>query len=199
MILGFTLQPTPGNWTTTPILEDRLRLGLLLYQANISQTFILSGGWGTWKSQAEAMTRWFQSQLGSVNSTAPIELIKEGRSNTTFQNAEFSLDIVKERGFKSVAVVTSSFHQYRSRQTFCSMIRRDPTLRHIKVCLLCSAIRSSCSCSMLRRNLNNMQLFVAKVTIAETGFEPWTGFYHWVREIGAILLYIATGRLDPVC
>jgi hypothetical protein len=125
VVLGFTLtpHPAPRNWTTTPMLEDRLRLGMSLFEKNISTNIVLSGGWGTRKSQALAMERFLIDQRPPPLPT-PWQLILEGNSNTTYQNALFTAEIIRERGYRSLAVVTSSFHQFRSRLTFCSVFKR---------------------------------------------------------------------------
>lgn len=36
---------------------------------------------------------------------------------------------------------------------------------------------------------------VAEMDIEELGVEPLSGFYHWVRELGAIGLYKLTGKI----
>lgn len=139
-MLGFTLQPAPAGqlWAPTPILEDRLRLAVSLYQRNITKTLILSGGWGSRKNQAQSMRNWLLEQPGAAQNDW--NFILEGRSNTTFQNAQFSFDLIKraQQGqphhrISSILIVTSSFHQFRSEAIFRKMIREDLQLAHIKV------------------------------------------------------------------
>eukprot|EP01122_Echinamoeba_exundans_P006567 TRINITY_DN1874_c0_g1_i1.p1 TRINITY_DN1874_c0_g1~~TRINITY_DN1874_c0_g1_i1.p1 ORF type:complete len:250 (-),score=1.97 TRINITY_DN1874_c0_g1_i1:92-841(-) len=171
VILGFTLtpQPSPQNWTTTPILEDRLRLGIHLFERNVSSNIVLSGGWGTRKSQALAMERWMITH-GPPPLPTPWLLIPEGRSNTTYQNALFTAEIVQDRGYRSLAVVTSSFHQFRSRLTFCTVFKR--------------------------MGLDHVKIVAAKMEIDEFGLEPVSGFYHFVRELGAIAMYLVTNQMS---
>ena len=41
-------------------------------------------------------------------------IIRENQSGTTFENARYSLMIVKDQGYKSVLVVTSPYHTRRA-------------------------------------------------------------------------------------
>lgn len=173
VVLGFTLQTSPdGTWMASPILEDRLRLGLRYLERNLSRTIILSGGWGPTKNQAEIMKRWIENQP-SFDSKG-WKLIPEGSSNTTFQNAELSLQIAQENGFRSIALATSSFHQFRSRQTFCTVLRKLGLE-------------------------NSISLTVLEMDAPEVGLQAVSGLYNWVRELGAIGKYISKGQMDVFC
>lgn len=49
---------------------------------------------------------------------APDDLVQEDRSRTTSENAEFSAEIIRQRGWKRVVLVTNALHLWRSERFF---------------------------------------------------------------------------------
>jgi uncharacterized SAM-binding protein YcdF (DUF218 family) len=49
---------------------------------------------------------------------APERIIREGKSRNTRENALFTLEIAKEKGFRSLLMVTSAFHMVRAKGCF---------------------------------------------------------------------------------
>lgn len=82
-----------------------------LYKAGWADTIIFSGAAAdkTGPSNAEAMQRYAVN--AGVNGS---HIILEEQSGTTDQNARYVMDIVKEREFSSIILVTSAYHERRA-------------------------------------------------------------------------------------
>lgn len=92
--------------------SDREWHGARLYQAGKAPLLILTGGHDPKyraTSSAEAMRR-FMSALGVPDSA----MLLEERSRNTTQNADFTADILEERGISRILLVTSALHMPRS-------------------------------------------------------------------------------------
>ena len=57
-------------------------------------------------------------------------IILEARSQTTFKNAQFSIKLVNDQGYKSVIVVTSQYHTRRASIIFAHFFKGI----HLTVC-----------------------------------------------------------------
>ncbi len=111
---------------------DRVPYGVKLYQSGYAEKVLLSGGNGGADRNMKQQTL----ELGVPESA----IIQEDQSGTTFENAKYSLNIVKEQGYKSVIVVTSPFHTRRSSIIFARFFKGinvtmcavpyDPALTH---------------------------------------------------------------------
>ena len=92
---------------------DRVWHAARLYRANKASTIILSGGRNDWgeseSSQADIMAQ-FISELGVPSSA----LVLEERSSSTYENALFCAELMRERGSKRALIVTSALHMPRS-------------------------------------------------------------------------------------
>ncbi len=99
---------------------DRLYLGYQLYQAQKAPQVILSGGGVLWKRKSGALSeseRMFAlaRQLGVPQK----HLVIESHSRNTRENAWFSKEILRDRGWdNNVLLVTSAFHMPRARACF---------------------------------------------------------------------------------
>lgn len=82
-----------------------------LYQQGYASTLILSGAAAdkSGPSNAQAM------QQQAVNAGVPgVNTIIEENSETTDQNAQNTMALVKQRGYTSIILVTSAYHQRRA-------------------------------------------------------------------------------------
>lgn len=97
----------------SPILQERLDAGLAYLELHPNTKVIVSGGQGSNEliSEAEAMKNFLVSK--GIN---PNRIIEENKSESTFQNLEFSQKKLEEQGIKNneVLIVTSDFHLYRA-------------------------------------------------------------------------------------
>ncbi|MBM9579034.1 YdcF family protein [Leptospira sp. 201903070] len=96
---------------------ERLTETIRLYQAKKAPRILFSGGSGNLFYQevpeSEPAGR-FLRQLGIPESS----LILESKSRNTAENVAFTTELLKERGWKSIILVTSSFHMKRSVENF---------------------------------------------------------------------------------
>jgi vancomycin permeability regulator SanA len=178
IVLGFCLT-REGH--VSPILQDRLRKGAELLKQGRVHHLILSGGLQNHTRQAEAMAQWLQQEEG-IDSQV---LILESQSNNTWQNALQSMQIVVDHGWRSVVVITSSFHQLRSALVFDEVARR--------YCSNTSAIPTEVEWK------NRPQDRCIRVAVAEPlmdeHVEPWKGQWDCIREAVAIPYYVLRGRI----
>lgn len=105
------------NGLPDPATAARVEASLALYKAGVAPTLAFSGGnVGPLRDNvviAEAM-RDYAVLLGA----RPEDVVLEGRSISTFENARFLLDIAEAEGWRSIVVVTDDFHLARSRILF---------------------------------------------------------------------------------
>jgi uncharacterized SAM-binding protein YcdF (DUF218 family) len=83
-------------------LGDRLVYGVKLYKLGYADKVLISGNNKNMIEQALC--------LGIPKSS----IITEEQSGTTFENAKYSSNIIKQQGYKSALVVTSRYHTLRT-------------------------------------------------------------------------------------
>ena len=92
-----------------PVLEQRLQAALRLANQYPTAPIIVTGGVPqNGITEARAMNDWL---VGA--GVFPGRITQEDRSNSTVQNAQFSNDILNERGATAAVVVTNDFHLNR--------------------------------------------------------------------------------------
>jgi uncharacterized SAM-binding protein YcdF (DUF218 family) len=93
---------------------ERVKEGVSLYRKGYSKKFIMSGGSVAWNvNAAENMRK--QATFMSVPDNS---IIIEKESESTLENAKFSLPIAEKEGAKKVILVTSPMHSRRARRVF---------------------------------------------------------------------------------
>lgn len=118
---GFTIQDQqPTDRVYLNQAADRLMHSLLLYRKGIVKKIILSGGRGSLASythQTEAHNAAIELALCQM---PPEDILTEPNSRNTYENAIFSLKMMREDGHPNpkVLVVTSAFHARRARLCF---------------------------------------------------------------------------------
>lgn len=97
----------------TPDLASRLEVAVEYHQKNPDAVIVVSGGQGKDEkiSEALAMERYLVSKGVSAD-----KIIKEDKSTSTYENFEFSAEILSEKFYDdySLAFITNSFHIYRA-------------------------------------------------------------------------------------
>lgn len=93
-----------------PLLASRIERGISLLKKNKKALLILSGGQGPGEdiTEGEAMARYALSRR-----VPPERILVERRSRNTWENLEFSRELM-ERTHPRVAVVTTSYHVFRA-------------------------------------------------------------------------------------
>jgi uncharacterized SAM-binding protein YcdF (DUF218 family) len=110
---------TPDRRRPFPTLtdsSDRLWHAARLFRVGKAPLMVLSGGSDpavALTSEARAM-QVFLTELGLPSEA----MLLEERSRTTLQNAEFTAALLRERGLRTVLLVTSAFHMRRAMGAF---------------------------------------------------------------------------------
>lgn len=113
IVLGAKVD-SDGN--PTPALQARVAEGVREYERGVAPRLLLSGGMDHGQVvQANAMARVAQAQ-----GVPPSAIVLEPAAEDTIQNACFSEHIMKQRGWTSAEVVTSSSHLPRANLIFSS-------------------------------------------------------------------------------
>ncbi|MBB5322530.1 YdcF family protein [Marinobacter oulmenensis] len=118
VVLGGGTRPL-GFYRPYPNLgaaSDREWHGARLYHASKAPIVVLTGGHDarfSTTSSAEAMRR-FMKALGVPDNA----MVLEEKSRNTTQNADFTADILEERGINRILLVTSALHMPRAQGLF---------------------------------------------------------------------------------
>ncbi|MBA4419421.1 MAG: YdcF family protein, partial [Syntrophus sp. (in: bacteria)] len=75
---------------------------------------LISGGNVFGREPEAEVTKRFLKSLGVKES----DIIPESKSQDTFENARFTRDICKEKGIKSILLITNAYHMRRSVMLF---------------------------------------------------------------------------------
>jgi vancomycin permeability regulator SanA len=102
------------NGQPSPVLTDRLARAAELYHSGIARKIIVSGGLGKHPPAEAEAGRIFLVNAG-VNET---DIIRETDGMTTVEQAERVREICEREKFKTIALVTSFFHERRAIQIF---------------------------------------------------------------------------------
>ncbi len=126
IMIRASTEPSPENATVvvlgaglrgeqpSRILRARLDKAAEFLNAHPQAACIVSGGQGADEPCTEASV--MQKYLVRAG-IAPERIYVEDRSTSTFENIQFSKDIIKQNGLPTgIAVVTQEFHQYRAQQ-----------------------------------------------------------------------------------
>ena len=120
---GITSRVWPRSGPEVNEAGDRLLHGANIVREGLADWMVCSGGSGeialAVQTEAEAM----QEMLAWLG-VKPEQIILDLRSRTTYENAVESLPLVRDRGAKSVLLVTSAAHMPRSLAVFRGQARR---------------------------------------------------------------------------
>jgi uncharacterized SAM-binding protein YcdF (DUF218 family) len=120
VVLGAAQMPdgSPG-----PVIERRVAEGVRLWREGAAPYLLMSGG-RTVSEVPEAETMAGLARTAGVDEAA---VLKEERSTRTLENAVFSTQMIKGRGWSEVLVVTDDFHMRRAE--YCFRSQRQPVWR----------------------------------------------------------------------
>jgi uncharacterized SAM-binding protein YcdF (DUF218 family) len=97
---------------------ERVAYAAELYQSAYADKVLLSGD------------KPYMTQQAISNGIPANALLLEDQSETTFENAEYSLKIVRAQGYRSAIVVTSPYHTLRSSIIFAHFFKGV----HLTIC-----------------------------------------------------------------
>jgi uncharacterized SAM-binding protein YcdF (DUF218 family) len=117
--------PLTRDGALTQILVERVEAAAALYHAGGAPLVVASGGTthGAPRAEAEALAE-------ALREAGVPDVIVEGRSKTTLENARFTAQVLSARGARRAWIVTQPFHGKRAALLF----RRagiEPTIWHI--------------------------------------------------------------------
>lgn len=94
--------------------NKRIDKGVQLYKEGWGKVLIFSGAAAEGDiSNAQAM-----KNIAVSRGVPQAAVLVEEKSKTTAENAEFTAEIIKERGYKSIILVTAPYHQRRTYNLF---------------------------------------------------------------------------------
>jgi uncharacterized SAM-binding protein YcdF (DUF218 family) len=113
VVLGTRVLP---NGMPSLTLRERVSHAVELYRAGVAPNIICTGGVGE-NPPSEARAA---ATLAQKMGVPPERIAVEEKSTTTHENAVFAAQICRERGWKSVVVVSQPFHLWRGQREFHS-------------------------------------------------------------------------------
>lgn len=93
---------------------ERVETGVRLYRQGFAPRLLMTGGLVEWNVSAADIMAWQAETLG----VPPQDVVLERRATSTYENAIYSLEILREKGWRSAIVVTSPYHLRRTRFIF---------------------------------------------------------------------------------
>lgn len=111
VVLGAAVWP---GGQPSPVLRDRLARAAELYHQGVAGKIICSGGVGKYPPAEAEVGKQILMKAG----VAEKDIITEAVSSSTSQQAGRIKEICDQQGFKSIALVTSFFHEKRAIQLF---------------------------------------------------------------------------------
>jgi uncharacterized SAM-binding protein YcdF (DUF218 family) len=107
VILGAAVWP---GGQPSPVLRDRLARAAELYHEGVARKIICSGGVGKYPPAEAEIEKQFLLKAG----VAEQDIIMEATSSSTAEQAMLIKQICDREGFKSIALVTSFYHEKRA-------------------------------------------------------------------------------------
>ncbi len=120
VVLGGATAPqiAPRPWVEVLEAGDRILYGARLYNQGKAPKLILSGGRVTWRGGSGASEADDMKALAMAMNVPETDIVLEGASLNTRQNALNVQPILKEHAIDSVLLVTSAIHMPRSMAIF---------------------------------------------------------------------------------
>ena len=101
--------------------EERVRYGAQLYLEGRAGVIIMSGGNWVNNVPESHLMKDMAVDLG----VPPAVILTEEKSNTTITNARYSAEVIRQYGFHSILLVTSSYHSRRATRMFRDTLGPD--------------------------------------------------------------------------
>ncbi len=103
-----------GNCELDPTLKARMETAIQLYEQKKAAQFIVSGGANN-NACVEAIA---MRQFALSEEVPEAAIIVEQLAQNTYENAYYSVNLMKQKGMRSAIVVTSDFHSKRANIIF---------------------------------------------------------------------------------
>ena len=95
----------------------RCRHGAWLYKSWRPLPVLVCGGRPEASAEADTLAAYMKEFL-AAEGVPPENIIEEGRSATTYENARFAAELLRERGLLEIALVTDGWHMPRAAASF---------------------------------------------------------------------------------
>lgn len=116
VVLGGATTPAlaPRSWVEVSEAGDRILHGARLYTQGRAPKLILSGGRITWRGDSDASEADDMKEIAMAMNVPAADIVLEGTSLNTRQNAVNVKQILEAQGIDSVLLVTSAVHMPRA-------------------------------------------------------------------------------------
>jgi uncharacterized SAM-binding protein YcdF (DUF218 family) len=116
VVLGGGTEPllTPRTMVEVNAASDRVLYAVQLYKAGVAPVILLSGGDIDFLDQSNTSPAEDMAELMVLTGVPQSDLILQGKSQNTQEDAIFSCQLIKENKYQSVILVTSALHMPRS-------------------------------------------------------------------------------------
>ncbi len=120
VVLGGATEPAlpPRTEVELNAAVDRLTHGAVLYKKGIAPVILLSGGDIDFLSLSEASPASDMAQVMNLLGVPNDALWLQGKSQNTYEDALYSCQMLKDRGAKTIILVTSAIHMPRAVAVF---------------------------------------------------------------------------------
>ncbi len=100
---------------------DRVIYGVKLYKDGVVDKLIVTGGTAAWQGDYRTSPAQDMMSLLILMGVPQEDIILEPDSLNTYEDAQFSAEIIRDQGFKKVILVTSALHMPRSVKLFTNL------------------------------------------------------------------------------
>ena len=120
VLLGGATEPNtpPRTMVEMNSAGDRVTYAFKLWQENTAPVILLSGGNIDFLSETSSTPAANMAALLELMGVPPEALLLQDKSENTEQDALYSCQLIQEKGYKNVLLVTSAFHMPRSMLLF---------------------------------------------------------------------------------
>ncbi|EFJ43873.1 hypothetical protein VOLCADRAFT_106645 [Volvox carteri f. nagariensis] len=201
IVLGYALC---RNGSLTEPLKGRVQAGVDAFLQGRARHLLFSGshpgGVVVRRTEANVMREYAEQLMPAGEAAGWAERwLEEDASTSTYENALFSLAICKEKGWKTLLIVTSPFHQLRSELVFRRLVSEATKAA---AGLAGQEAASAGGAGLARKDEHlAMEVFMARAAMVPHAgyFSPLANrlvdLWDWIRELLALVYYYTKGRL----
>ena len=125
---------------------ERLQRALELYAQGYAPVILLSAGTAVREGTEQLPEAEVMRRQALALGIPPSALLLETESRTTYRNATYSKQLLLQRGFDEILLVTSAYHSRRARRIFNDVMNGDIIVSaqpaHVTHCAPCCRLRA---------------------------------------------------------
>jgi uncharacterized SAM-binding protein YcdF (DUF218 family) len=111
-----------SDGSPSPMLIERIKRGVLLWNNQRSAKLIVTGGAVTHKNRTEAEVMY---EYALSHGVLPQFIVQESEASSTEENVRNALPLIEEHGINTIEVVTSRYHSVRTELLFMKYAPSD--------------------------------------------------------------------------